>query len=88
MKEDNTFLLCELDTQQLENLKHRNIIGCDPDNRSLVYMIDGQGNKLQYTAPQRKKESMSKQNQIILQREKKNNKINEYENVLSLQNRK
>ena len=78
----------ELDKQQLDNLKSRNIVGLDPGKRSLVYMMDGQGNKLQYTAPQRKKESMAKRNQIILQREKKNNKINEYENVLSLQNSK
>ena len=78
----------ELDKQQLENLKSRNIVGLDPGKRSLVYMMDGEGNKLQYTAPQRKKESMAKRNQIILQGEKKNNKINEYENVLSLQNSK
>ena len=78
----------ELDNQQLENLKSRNIIGCDPGKRSLVYMMDGQGNKLQYTSPQRKKESMTKRNQQILQRDKKNNKINEYENILSLQNSK
>ena len=78
----------ELDNQQLENLQSRNIIGLDPGKRSLVYMMDGQGNKLQYTAPQRKKESMAKRNQQILQREKKNNKINEYENILSLQNSK
>jgi hypothetical protein len=78
----------ELDKQQLENLKSRNIVGLDPGKRSLVYMMDGQGNKLQYTASQRKKESMVKRNQIILQQEKKNNKINEYENVLSLQNSK
>jgi hypothetical protein len=78
----------ELDKQQLDNLKSRNIVGLDPGKHSLVYMMDGQGNKLQYTASQRKKESMAKRNQIILQREKKNNKINEYENVLSLQNSK
>jgi hypothetical protein len=78
----------ELDTQQLENLKPRNIVGLDPGKRSLVYMMDGQGNKLQYTAPQRKKESMTKRNQQILQREKYLHKINEYENVLSLQNSK
>jgi len=47
-------------------------------------MINGEGNKLQYTAPQRKKESMAKCNQQILQREKYINKINEYENLLSL----
>jgi hypothetical protein len=78
----------ELDKQQLDNLKSRNVVGLDPGKRSLVYMMDGQGNKLQYTASQRKKESMAKRNQIILQREKKNKKINEYENVLSLQNSK
>ena len=78
----------ELDTQQLENLKSRNIVGLDPGKRSLVYMMDGQGNKLQYTSPQRKKESMTKRNQQILQREKYLHKINEYENVLSLQNSK
>ena len=78
----------ELDKQQLDNLKSRNIVGLDPGKRSLVYMMDGQGNKLQYTASQRKNESMAKRNQIILQREKKNKKINEYENVLSLQNSK
>ena len=78
----------ELDKQQLENLKPRNIVGLDPGKRSLVYMMDGQGNKLQYTAPQRKKESMAKRNQQILQREKYLHKINEYENALSLQNSK
>jgi len=78
----------ELDKQQLENLQPRNIVGLDPGKRSLVYMMDGQGNKLQYTAPQRKKESMAKRNQQILQREKYLNKINEYETTLSLQNSK
>ena len=78
----------ELDNQQLDNLKSRNIVGCDPGKRSLVYMMDGEGNKLQFTAPQRKKESMATRNQVILQRGKKNNKINEFENVLSLQNSK
>ena len=78
----------ELDKQQLENLQSRNIVGLDPGKRSLVYMMDGQGNKLQYTAPQRKKESMAKRNQQILQREKYLNKINEYETKLSLQNSK
>jgi hypothetical protein len=31
-----------------------NIIGCDPGKRALVYLMDSNGNKLQYTAPQRK----------------------------------
>jgi hypothetical protein len=78
----------ELDKQQLENLKPRNIVGVDPGKRSLVYMMDGLGNKLQYTASQRKMESMARRNQRILQREKKINNITEYETNLFLQNSK
>jgi len=88
-KEDYDYIkIEELDNQKLDNLKSRNIVGCDLGKRSLVYMMDGEGNKLQFTASQRKNESMAKRNQIILQQEKKINKINEYENVLFLQNSK
>ena len=52
-------------------LKDRTIIGCDPGKRSLVYMMDNKGNKLQYTAPQRKRESKTKCNQRILLYERK-----------------
>ena len=47
----------DLSKDQLEELKPRNIVGCDPGKRSLVYMMDSNGKKLQYTAPQRKRES-------------------------------
>jgi len=51
-------------------------------------MMDDNGNKLQYTAPQRKRESKAKTNQRILSYEKKKNNIIEKETDLSLQNSK
>ena len=78
----------DLSKEQLDTLKNRNIIGCDPGKHSLVYMMDNNGNKLQYTASQRKIESYGKRNQRILLKEKNKNKIIENETLLSLQNSK
>ena len=78
----------DLSTEQLTELAHRNIVGCDPGKRSLVYMMDDKENKLQYTAPQRKRESKAKTNQRILLVEKKRNNIIEKETHLSFQNSK
>ena len=87
--EDQDFYNIEdLSKEQLDTLKDRNIIGCDPGKRSLVYMMDNKGNKLQYTAPQRKRESKSKCNQRILSYERKKNGIIEKETQLSFQNSK
>jgi hypothetical protein len=78
----------DLSTEQLKEVAPRNIVGCDPGKRSLVYMMDDKGNKLQYTAPQRKRESKAKTNQRILLVEKKRNNIIEKETHLSFQNSK
>jgi hypothetical protein len=78
----------DLSKEQLDTLKDRNIVGCDPGKRSLVYMMDKNGKKLQYTAPQRKKESKAKCNERILLLERKRNSIIEKETHLSLQNSK
>jgi hypothetical protein len=78
----------DLSKEQLETLRERNIVGCDPGKRSLVYMMDKNGNKLQYTAPQRKRESKAKCNQRILLLERKRNGIIEKETQLSFQNSK
>ena len=88
LQEQDFYNIEDLSKEQLDTLKERNIVGCDPGKRSLVYMMDKNGNKLQYTAPQRKKESKSKTNQRILLEEKKRNKIVEKETILSLQNSK
>ena len=78
----------DLSKEQLDTLKDRNIVGCDPGKRSLVYMMDKNGNKLQYTAPQRKRESKAKTNQRILLVERKRNEIIQKETELSFQNSK
>jgi hypothetical protein len=88
LPEQDFYNIEDLSREQLDELKPRNIVGCDPGKRSLVYMMDGNGKKLQYTAPQRKKESKAKCNQRILIEEKKKNKINEYETELSTENSK
>ena len=78
----------DLSKEQLDTLKPRNIVGCDPGKRNLVYMVDETGKKLQYTAPQRKRESKQKCNQRILLQERKKNGIVEKETHLSLHNSK
>ena len=88
LQEQDFYNIEDLSKQQLDTLKERNIVGCDPGKRSLVYMMDKNGNKLQYTAPQRKRESKAKRNQRILLLERKRNGIIEKETILSLQNSK
>ena len=88
LEEQDFYNIEDLSKQQLDTLKDRTIIGCDPGKRSLVYMMDNKGNKLQYTAPQRKRESKTKCNQRILLYERKKNGIIEKETQLSFQNSK
>ena len=88
LQEQDFYNIEDLSKEQLDTLKERNIVGCDPGKRSLVYMMDKNGNKLQYTAPQRKRESKTKTNQRILSKERKRNNIIEKETQLSFQNSK
>jgi hypothetical protein len=88
LQEQDFYNIEDLSREQLDSLKGRNIVGCDPGKRSLVYMMDKNGNKLQYTAPQRKRESKAKTNQRILLEERKRNCIIEKETHLSFQNSK
>jgi hypothetical protein len=88
LQEQDFYNIEDLPKEQLDNLKEQNVVGCDPGKRSLVYMMDKHGNKLQYTAPQRKKESKTKCNQRILLEERKRNGIIEKETHLSFQNSK
>ena len=88
LQEQDFYNIEDLSKEQLDTLKERNIVGCDPGKRSLVYMMDKHGNKLQYTAPQRKRESKAKTNQRILLEERKRNSIIEKETQLSFKNSK
>ena len=87
-QEQEFHLIEDLSLEQLEFVAHRNIVGCDPGKRSLVYMVDSNGKKLQYTAPQRRKESTSFRCQRILLKEKKKNNIIEKETRSASQNGK
>jgi hypothetical protein len=88
LPEQDFYNIEDLSKEQLDELKPRNIVGCDPGKRSLVYMMDGNGKKLQYTAPQRKMESKAKCNQRILLEEKKKHGIVGLETELSSENSK
>ena len=72
----------QLSDSDVEVMKGRNIVGCDPGKISLVYMSDGRS-KLRYNAFQRRTESMVKRNQKILLTEKKKKGIHEVEATLS-----
>lgn len=78
----------DLTQDQLDDFKKYNIVGCDPGKHDLVYMIDEMGQKVHYTAAQRRVESYHKQNQQILLDEKKKHQITEKETTLSSSNSK
>jgi hypothetical protein len=86
LQEQDFYNIEDLSKEQLDNLKERNIVGCDPGKHSLVYMMDKNGNKLQFTASQRKVESYGKRNERILLQEKKRNNIIKKETHLSSKN--
>ena len=88
LPEQDFYNIEDLSKEQLDELKPRNIVGCDPGKRSLVYMMDSNGKKLQYTAPQRKIESKAKCNQRILLEEKKKYGVIGLETELSIENSK
>ena len=88
VKEQEFHAIEAIPKEQLETLKGRNVVGCDPGKRSLVYMMDGSGKKLQYTAPQRRRESKAEANQRILLVEKRRNGIIEKETKVSEYNSK
>jgi len=73
---------------ETDKLKDRKIIGCDPGKLNMVYMADENGNKLRYTALQRRTESMAKRNNRIMTTEKVKANVIEKETVLSDYNSK
>jgi 6-pyruvoyl-tetrahydropterin synthase len=88
---DNTFPFHDIEDlhdEQLERFKEFNIVGADPGKFNLLYMADGDRNKLRYTAFQRRMESKSKRNRQILLKEKLRNGVNKKEKELSDHNSK
>lgn len=84
--EDNDVCIDEICNEDLELCKSKKLVSIDPGKCSLVFMFDENKNKLRYTAPQRRKESLRKRNNNIILREKQKNKIIEEETKLSSYN--
>ena len=87
-EEDNSYAyIDQLSDSDIEIMKGRNIVGCDPGKFSMVYMSDGTS-KLRYNAFQRRTESMARRNQKILLQEKSKRGIHQVEATLSEYNSK
>ena len=86
-EQDSYAYVDQLSDSDIEVMKERNIVGCDPGKFSMVYMSDGTS-KLRYNAFQRRTETMVKRNQTILLNEKKKNGIQQVEATLSQENSK
>ena len=65
----------DLSPEQLDALKSRSVVGCDPGKRSLACMMDSEGDKLQCAASQRKIESYGKRSERIPLQEKKRDDV-------------
>ena len=86
MAEQQFHKIDDLSKEQLVGLRSRNVVGCDPGKKSMVYMVDDNGNKLQYTALQRRVESYAKRNQRILLQMKSRHTIEVMEASVTEQN--
>jgi hypothetical protein len=84
--EDNDVYIDDLCDNDLEIGKSKKLVSVDPGKSNMVFMMDEDKNKLRYTAPQRRKESLRKRCNKIILRNKKKNKIIEKETKLSSYN--
>ena len=75
----------QLSDSDIETIKGRNIVGCDPGKFSLVYMSDDTS-KLRYNARQRRTETKLTKNSKILLTEKRKHGVHEVEATLSEHN--
>jgi len=71
----------QLTDSDIETIKGRNIVGCDPGKFSLVYMSDDKS-KLRYNARQRRTETKLTKNSKILLTEKEKHGVHEVEATL------
>lgn len=90
IKKDNEYKkIEELSEEDLKSIENKTIVGCDPGKFQLVYMVSedketpGKYKKIQYNALQRQKESKSKRNGKIMEKEKTKWKITKIESELT-----
>jgi hypothetical protein len=81
--ENDDLYLDELNNDELKICQTKKIISVDPGKATLVYMMDNEGNQLKYGCKQREIESYRLRMNRIMKYEKKKNKIQEFESILS-----
>ncbi len=75
--------LDELNDDELKVCQSKKLVSVDPGKATLVYMMDNEGNQLKYGCKQREIESYRLRMNRIMKYEKKKNKIQEFESILS-----
>lgn len=75
--------LDELNDNELKICQTKKLVSVDPGKATLVYMMDNEGNQLKYGCKQREIESYRLHMNRIMKYEKKKNKIQEFESILS-----
>lgn len=75
--------LDELNENELKVCQTKKLVSVDPGKATLVYMMDNEGNQLKYGCKQREIESYRLRMNRIMKYEKKKNKIQEFESILS-----
>jgi hypothetical protein len=80
---ENISYIDDISNEQIEILKSKNIVCADPGRKYLMYMMDGNDNKVKYSCMQRDTESLAKRNRRIVRTNRKNSKIDEIESELS-----
>jgi len=86
IEQDDEIYINKLTNEDIQKCKNKKLVSVDPGKHSLVYMLDENKNKLRYTAPQRRIESLRKRNSKIILREKIKNEIIKKETKLSKYN--
>ena len=75
LQEQEFYKIKDLSKEQLDTLKERNIVGCDPGKRNLVYMMDEKGKNYDTQPFKENRESKAKLNQHIYYGRKRKRKM-------------
>jgi hypothetical protein len=78
----------QLSTSDLETCKSKRLVSIDPGKSNMVFMANERGDKLRYTASQRRRESLRKRCNAIILRNKRKEGVIEKETGLSSYNSK
>jgi hypothetical protein len=74
----------DMSDEEFESLKYKKIVCADPGKKNMIYMMDDEGNKVNYTAMQRDNETRNVGRRRIMRKNKNREGIVQKENELSL----